>query len=99
LVSCNGVAGSVQVSTPSGTVCYYGVPDGALCEFRSGACRNLLSGGLTSIVLMTQPATPDPRCPAGVAAGAPCFAITPVSPDPANPPSQVDVAFAIRDDD
>lgn len=94
LVTCNGTANSVQVVTPAGAVCYYAGSDGALCEFRGTRCRNLLGGGLKTIVLLTQPALPDPRCPSGIPAGAPCLSVT---PNATYPTSQVDVAFAIRD--
>jgi hypothetical protein len=103
LVTCNGVANSVQVvmpdprggAWPDVTACYYARDDGALCEFRDGRCRNLLTGGLDRVVLVRQGALPDPRFPT-VPPGAPCFTM---SPNLANPQSQVDVAFAIRDDD
>ena len=93
---CNGVPNSVQVSTPAGPVCYYADGSGALCEFWGTTCRNLLAGGLKSIVLLVQPAPPDPRCPPGIPAGAPCFSVT---ANPTYPTSQVDVALAIRDSD
>jgi type II secretory pathway pseudopilin PulG len=96
LADCNGVPNSVQVSTLAGTVCYYGDDSGALCEFWGATCRNLLAGGLKSVVLLTQSATPDPRCPSGIPAGAPCFS---VAPNATYPTSQIDVAFAIRDSD
>jgi prepilin-type N-terminal cleavage/methylation domain-containing protein len=99
LTTCNGVPGSVQVSTPSdGSVCYYADRGGALCEYRDAkaGCRNLLAGGLKRIVLLTQTSPADPRCPPTVAPGAPCFAMT---PNAAASPTRVDVAFAIRDSD
>jgi len=103
--SCNGVAGSLLVSTASGeSLCYYArAADGALCEVRGTACRNLLAGGLKKIALLQQPVTPDPRCPVGadgnpMPAGAPCFVLALVGSD-AGPPVRVDLAFAIRDDD
>ena len=96
LAICNGRADSVQVATAAGNVCYYADGAGALCEFRGTACRNLLAGGLKKIVLLRQPAPPDPRCPGAVPAGAPCFSAT---PNAAHPTSQLDVAFAIRDGD
>ncbi len=95
VVTCNGQSGSLQVLTPSGPVCYYGVADGPLCEYRNGNCRNLLTGGLKTVVLARQPVPPDPRCPATVAPGGPCFAM---GPSPAHP-NQIDLAFAIRDND
>ena len=61
--TCNGHANSVQVNTPSGTVCYYATSDGALCEFRGVSCRNLLAGGLGTIALLKQSEPPDARCP------------------------------------
>lgn len=94
--TCNGHGNSVQVNTPSGIVCYYATADGALCEFRGVSCRNLLAGGLGTIALATQSEPPDPtRCPAGVAPGAPCFSMTRNEPYS----RQVDVWFAIRDND
>lgn len=94
LVTCNGNANSVQVATAAGPVCFYAGSDGALCEFRGTGCRNLLAGGLRTIVLLSQPATPDPRCPSGIPPGAPCLSVT---ANATYPTSQVDVAFAIRD--
>jgi Tfp pilus assembly protein PilW len=101
--SCNGVAGSLLVRTTADSLCYYARADGALCEVRGIACRNLLAGGLKKITLLRQPATPDPRCPAGadgnpMPAGALCFTMAPVASD-AGPPLRVDLAFAIRDGD
>ncbi len=66
-----------------------------------GQCRNLLTGGLKSVVLVMQTTRAeivvDPRCPPVVVdAGAPYFAMT---PNCVNPSTQVDVAFAIRDND
>jgi prepilin-type N-terminal cleavage/methylation domain-containing protein len=94
LATCNGNGRSVQVATPAGNVCYYANSDGALCEFWGTTCRNLLAGGLKTVVLLTQPATPDPRCPSGIPAGTPCFSMKVYETYP-----QVDVAFAIRDSD
>ena len=102
--SCNGVAGSLLVSTAAGdSVCFYARADGALCEARGTACRNLLAGGLKKIVLLPQPVTPDLRCPVGadgnpMPAGARCFRTALVASD-AGPPMRVDLAFAIRDGD
>jgi prepilin-type N-terminal cleavage/methylation domain-containing protein len=96
LVTCNETANSVQVATAAGKVCYYAGSDGALCEFWGTRCRNLLAGGLRTIVLLTQSAMPDPRCPSGIPADAPCLSVT---PNATYPTSQVDVAFAIRDRD
>ena len=96
---CNGHAGSVQVILPSGTtICYYATSDGALCEFRGVACRNLLAGGLESIVLMKQPSPKDPLCHEDVLPGSPCFFMDLV-PDPQYRKRQVNIAFAIRDND
>ena len=95
LATCNGVPNSAQVSTPAGTVCYYADGSGALCEFWGTTCRNLLAGGLKSIVLLVQPAPPDPRCPPGIPAGAPCFSVTWNPTDP----TWVGVDLAIRDSD
>ncbi len=108
MVTCNGVANSVQVVTPTGTFCYYagtGADAGRLCEFMvggAGGCRNLLAGAFqlrvphsTPIALMVQPATPDPRCPAGTAAGSFCFK---GAVDQTNP-TRADFAFAITDGD
>ena len=93
LVTCDGRPNSVQFATDQGPVCFYARADGALCEYRGATCRNLLAGGLEPIALLTQTAPPDPRCRANVAAGAPCFSMTRNEAYP----SQVDVAFAIRD--
>jgi hypothetical protein len=97
---CNGYADSLLVRTDAGDICYYAREDGALCEYRKVTCRNLLAGGLTRIALLMQPtlpALPDPRCPPGVAAGAPCFRMAPV--DALGLPTQVGLSFAIRDRD
>ena len=72
--------------------------DGALCEARGITCHNLLAGGLKTIALLRQPAVPDPRCPPGVPAGAPCFRMALV-PNAVGPATQVELAFAIRDND
>lgn len=94
LVTCDGRPNSVQFATPEqGPVCFYARADGALCEYRGSACRNLLAGSLEPVTLLTQTAPPDPRCRANVPAGAPCFSMTRSEAYP----SQVDVAFAIRD--
>jgi hypothetical protein len=100
--TCNGNPDSLWVRTAAGTaagdICYYARADGALCEARGGTCRNLLAGGLKTIVLLQQPAGPDPRCPSFVPAGAPwCFRMAPVPS--LGPMTQVDLAFAIRDSD
>lgn len=98
VVTCNGREDSVQVMTTAGPVCYYASAEGALCEFREFGgrqCRNLLAGGLETIVLLTQPDTPDPRCPSEVLPRAPCFAMKTYVPYL----NRVDVAFAIRDSD
>ena len=100
--TCNGNPDSLWVRTAAltaaGDICYYARADGALCEARGGICRNLLAGGLKTIVLLQQPAGPDPRCPSFVPAGAPwCFRMAPVPS--LGPMTQVDLAFAIRDSD
>jgi hypothetical protein len=94
---CNSYPDSLQVRTAAGPICYYARADGALCEYRGTTCRNLLAGGLKTIALLRQPALPDPRCPPGVPAGAPCFRMAPVNT--LGPPTPVDLAFAIRDRD
>lgn len=101
--ACNGVAGSLLVRTVTDSLCYYARDDGALCEVRAATCRNLLRGGLKTITLLRQPATPDPRCPSDsdgnpMPAGALCFRMAPVASD-TGPPLRVDLAFAIRDGD
>jgi len=102
--TCDGRAGAVQVNTSGGVVCYYASEDGALCEYRGTACRNLLAGGLVNIVLLRQTSPPDPRCadrrmPDGelisIPAGAPCFSMRRNELSP----KEVEVWFAIRDDD
>jgi len=95
---CNGIPDSVRVRTVAGDMCYYARADGALCEYRGITCRNLLAGGLKTIALLQQPALPDPRCPPGVPAGAPCFRMS-AAPNSLGAPTQVDLAFAIRDSD
>jgi hypothetical protein len=94
---CNGYSDSLLVRTDVGPICYYAREDGALCEYRGVTCRNLLAGGLTPIALLMQPPLPDPRCPPGVAAGAPCFRMAPV--DSLGLSTQVGLSFAIRDGD
>jgi hypothetical protein len=94
--TCNSYRESVRVRTAAGDICYYARADGALCEYRGTACRNLLAGGLKTISLLRQPALPDPRCPPGIPAGAPCFRM---AVNTLRPPTQVDLAFAIRDRD
>jgi hypothetical protein len=101
--ACNGIPGSLWVRTATGDICFYARDDGALCEVRGINCHNLLAGGLKSITLLRQPAVPDPRCPPGLdlqprPAGAWCFRMVPVS-NSLDPPTQVDLAFAIRDND
>jgi prepilin-type N-terminal cleavage/methylation domain-containing protein len=80
VTTCNGVAvtRSVSINTPDGAICYYGGSAGQLCEYlgTGTACRNLLSGGLSTVYLMTQTNPPDQRCPPGVAAGQPCLLLT-----------------------
>jgi len=106
--ACNGPA-SVLVAMPapgSPSICFYAGPNGELCEWQNyptapgggNICRNLLAGGLKKIVLLTQPPQPDGRCPVGVPSGKPCFSIVPTASSPGDP-NQVDLAFAIRDDD
>jgi type II secretory pathway pseudopilin PulG len=90
---CNGYPDSLRVRTAAGNICYYARADGALCEYRGITCRNLLAGGLKTIALLRQSAPPDKRCPSGLPVGAPCFVSNLGSP------TQVDLAFAIRDDD
>jgi type II secretory pathway pseudopilin PulG len=102
LDTCNGIPDSLWVrtaaETKAGDICYYARDDGALCEVRAGTCRNLLAGGLKTVVLLRQPAGPDPRCPPFVPAGAPwCFRMAPIPS--VGPMTQVDLAFAIRDSD
>jgi hypothetical protein len=102
--TCNGVPDSVRVRTATGSLCYYARADGALCEYRGITCRNLLAGGLKTIALLRQPAAPDPRCPLdpfgrALPAGAWCFRMAPVPNALGAPMTQVDLAFAIRDDD
>ena len=102
---CNGRADAVRINTSDGVVvCYYAAEDGALCEFRGTACRNLLAGGLGNVVLLRQTSPPDPRCadrlmPDGqlisIPAGAPCFSMRRNELSP----KEVEVWFAIRDDD
>ena len=97
LATCNGNPDSLWVRTAAGDICYYARADGALCEARGVTCRNLLEGGLKTIVLLRQPAG-DGQCPPFVPAGAPwCFRIAPVLS--VEPMTQVDLAFAIRDSD
>ena len=99
---CNGHPNTMIVRTIADNpaiaadVCYYGEPSGRLCEVRNqpGPCRDLLAGGLTRIVLLTQTTPPDPRCLPSVPAGAPCFSVT---RHPTRQ-GQVDVDFAVRDD-
>jgi Tfp pilus assembly protein PilE len=97
--TCNGNLDSLWVRTAAGDICYYARADGALCEARGITCRNLLAGGLKTIALLRQPAVPDPRCPPGVPAGAPCFRMAPMPNTLDAPMTQVDLAFAIRDGD
>ena len=102
--TCNGNPDSLWVRTAAGDICYYARADGALCEARGIICRNLLAGGLKTIALLRQPAVPDPRCPPGLdlqprPAGAWCFTMAPVANALDAPMTQVDLAFAIRDDD
>lgn len=102
--TCNGRPDAVQVNTPDGVVCYYAAADGALCEFRGTTCRNLLAGGLVKVALLRQTSPPDPRCadrrmPDGqlisIPAGAPCFSMRRNELSP----KEVEIWFAIRDDD
>jgi hypothetical protein len=98
VAACNGIPDSLWVRTADADICFYARADGALCEARGATCRNLLAGGLKTIVLLRQPAGPDPRCPPGVPAGAPwCFGMAPVLS--LGPMTQVDLAFAISDSD
>ena len=103
-VSCNGRPDAVQVNTADGVVCYYAAEDGALCEFRGTTCRNLLAGGLANVVLLRQTSPPDPRCAdrrmadgqlISIPPGAPCFSMRRNELSP----KEVEVWFAIRDDD
>ena len=95
--TCNGNPDSLWVRTEAEDICYYARADGALCEARGVTCRNLLAGGLKTIVLLQQPAGPG-QCPSFVPAGAPwCFRMAPVPS--LGPMTQVDLAFAIRDSD
>jgi prepilin-type N-terminal cleavage/methylation domain-containing protein len=102
--TCNGRPDAVQINTATGVVCYYAAEDGALCEFRGTACKNLLAGGLGTIVLLRQTSPPDPRCAdrrmadgqlISIPPGAPCFSMRRNELSP----KEVDVSFAIRDDD
>ena len=100
--TCNGNPDSVWVRTAAGEMCFYARDDGALCEYRGTTCRNLLAGGLKTISLLRQPAVPDPRCPLdlqgrALPAGAMCFRMAPVPDTVAM--TQVNLAFAIRDND
>ena len=95
--TCNGNLDSLWVRTAAGDICYYASADGELCEARGVTCRNLLAGGLKTIVLLQQPFGPG-QCPSFVPAGAPrCFRMAPVPS--LGPMTQVDLAFAIRDSD
>ena len=97
IAPCNGNPDSLWVRTAAEEICYYARDDGALCEARGVTCRNLLAGGLKTIVLLQQPAGPG-QCPSFVPAGAPwCFRMAPVPS--LGPMTQVDLAFAIRDSD
>jgi type II secretory pathway pseudopilin PulG len=95
--TCQGNPDSLWVRTAAGDICYYARADGALCEARGVACRNLLAGGLKTIELLRQPPGLDPRCPPGIPAGARCLRMASVPS--LGPPTQVDLAFAIRDSD
>jgi len=104
---CSGSASVlVAMPAPGSSVCFYPGANGELCEWwdfpsapaGGNVCRNLLAGGMKKIVLLTQPAQLDDRCPAGVQPGQPCFSIAPTASSPGDP-NQVDLAFAIRDDD
>jgi prepilin-type N-terminal cleavage/methylation domain-containing protein len=97
---CNGNPDSLWVRTADAEMCFYAGDDGALCEYRGIACRNLLAGGLKTITLWRPPAVPDLRCPLdNVPANGFCFRMVPV-PNPLGiPMTQVDVTFAIRDSD
>ena len=101
--TCNGNPDSLWVRTAADgdirDICFYARDDGALCEFRGTTCRNLLAGGLKTIVLWRQPPVPDRRCPPGVPAGGLCFRMAPVPNILDVPMTQVDLAFAIRDSD
>jgi hypothetical protein len=102
--TCNGNPDSLRVRTATGDICFYASADGALCEYRGTTCRNLLAGGLKTIVLLRQPAEPDSRCPPGLdlqprPAGDLCFRMAPVRNALEAPMTQVDLAFAIRDVD
>jgi len=103
LDTCQGNADSLWVRTAAGDLCYYARADGALCEVRGATCRNLLAGGLKPIALLRQPPVPDERCPSAGSDGQPrppgalCFRMDLVPS--VGPPTQVHVAFAIRDSD
>jgi hypothetical protein len=97
VATCHGNPDSLWVRKVAEDICYYARADGTLCEARGATCRNLLAGGLKTIVLLEQPAGLG-QCPSFVPADAPrCFRIAPV-PSLA-PMTQVDLAFAIRDSD
>ena len=89
--TCNGNPDSLWVRTAAEDICYYARADGALCEARGGTCRNLLAGGLKTIVLLQQPAGLG-QCPSFVPAGAPwCFRMAPVPS--LGPMTQVDLGL------
>jgi hypothetical protein len=103
------VAIPTDANFPNGTVCYYAGSSGQIwqastttgAECTDTTCWNLLAEklqfsppGWTGISLWTQPATADARCPAGVAAGTPCFVM---APDPPGSTTQATVAFTITD--
>lgn len=96
VTACNNVAvgQSVSLNTPDGTICYYGLSSGQLCEYLGSGCRNVLSGATRSIFLMTQTNPADQRCPTGVIEGHPCLVLT---AGPGDGGQSATISFTIMD--
>ncbi|MGH7412340.1 MAG: PilW family protein [Candidatus Methylomirabilis sp.] len=80
--TCNGHAGSLQVTTAGVTHCYYVGTNGELCQYSASTCRNLLAGSLRPRV---------PGSQAQLTANPTSFTATPVGTN------RADIDFRISD--